>query len=192
MTSSKVKKITCGVYIDGSNIFGGQKEAGWWIDFDKLKKHLKSNYRPLFFNYYGGVDKSPSNIEYKKKADSQQRFYDKLNGWGYNVITKPLKYIQTGDGIKTKCDMDVEISMDMRDDNDSELIIIFTGDSDYCHCLNKIHSGGKFIRIYSFKERLSWELKDFAIKKPRCNYRLLDEMREEVEYVKNLDNNNNK
>ena len=43
---------------------------------------------------------------------------------------------------------------------------------------------GKHVRIYSFKNKLSWELKDFSIKNPGCNYKIIDELKGSIEYKK--------
>lgn len=186
MTSKKVKGLTCGVFVDGSNLFMGQKETGWWIDFKLFKKYLKNRYRPAFYSYYGGLDKKPSNDIFREKAKAQQRFYNKLNGWGFKVITKPLKYIKTDNGTKTKCDMDIEISLDIYDVLDSvDVVILVSGDSDFLTTVRRVHEKGKRLRIYSFKNKLSWELKDFSIKNLRCNYKIIDEIKEEIELKKN-------
>jgi uncharacterized LabA/DUF88 family protein len=187
MSSNAVRKKICGVFMDGSNLFSGQKD-NFWIDFEKLKVYLKKAYKPAFYNYYGGIDTSPSNEVFKEKADSQVRFYNKLGGHGYNVKTKPLKYIKTEKGIKTKCDMDIDIVLDINDVIENiDVIVLFTGDSDFLSYIEQIHKKGKFIRIYSFKSMLSWELKEFAIKNLRCNYKCIDELKDKIEFNKPID-----
>lgn len=182
MTSNKVRKIKTGVFIDGSNLFWASKKGlGWRIDFKKLKKYLKKHYSPIFFNYYGCEDIRPSTENFKRKAKGQEKFYNILDGLGYNVEKKPLKYLNCNE---TKCDTDVEITVDMKNSlDDLDNIILFSGDSDFLKIINDCHSKGKHIRIYSFKETLAWELKMFAIKNPRCNYRLLDELKSELEFL---------
>lgn len=182
MTSKNARKAKAGVFIDGSNLFFAQKdEDNYYIDFEKLKKHLKQHYSPMFYNYYSGVDLKPRTLEFEEKAKKALRFHNKLNGIGYNVVTKPLKYI----GNKTKCDMDVEISMAMRDAlDDVDNIILISGDSDFLTAVQHCHGKNKYIRIYSFRNFLSWELKEFALKQPRCNFRIFDDLKDEIEYVR--------
>lgn len=188
MTSNKIKKVRTGVFIDGSNLFWAvnmrDRNTGekihFQICFEKLKKYLKRQYSPVFYNYYACEDNKPRNEIYEKKALGQKKFHNKLDGLGYNVSRKDLKYI----GKNTKGDTDIEIAMDMNKlVNDYDNIVLFSGDSDFLSAIKFFHSIGKYIRIYSFNKTLSWELKDFAIKNPRCNYKLLDELRSELEFV---------
>ncbi|KKU19699.1 MAG: hypothetical protein UX31_C0025G0012 [Candidatus Nomurabacteria bacterium GW2011_GWA1_46_11] len=100
---------------------------------------------------------------------------------GYNVTTKPLKYMTSG----TKCDMDVDLVVSVYEYIDSlDTIVLFSGDSDYLSAITKFHSLGKQVIIYSFAEYLAWELKAFAIKNPRCRYVELDPLRSELELPK--------
>ena len=170
-----------GVFIDGSNMFWAQKDAGWFLDYDKLKMHLRKAHSPSLFNFYGCVDINPGNRGYSEKAQRQLAFYKKLDGMGYKVATKPLKYMASG----TKCDMDVDLVVSVYEYiDDLDTIILFSGDSDYLSAITKFHSLGKQIIIYSFAEYLAWELKDFAIKNPRCRYVELDSLRNELELPK--------
>jgi len=179
MVSSKVKKLKAGVFIDGSNMLWGSKISGIKVDFLKLKKHLKKQFSPVVFNYYACEDNNPKNKKYQIQAENQKKFYRKLEGFGYKVERKELKHLACGD---TKCDMDVELTMDLRNyENDLDCIILFSGDSDYFKVVQYYWTIGKYIRIFSFEELLSWELKTFAINNPRCNYKLIDEIKSEIE-----------
>jgi len=179
MTSNKMKKVKTGVFFDGSNMLWGSKESGIKIDFNKLKKYIKKHYSPTIFNYYACEDNNPTTERYKIQSEKQKKFYRKLEGMGYKVIRKDLKHF--GDG-QTKCDMDVEITMDIRNyENDIDCIILFSGDSDFIKVVEHYFDAGKHIRIFSFKELISWELKTFAINNPRCSYRLLNEIRDQIE-----------
>jgi len=188
MTSNKVKSVRTGVFIDGSNLFWAvnmrdrntREKLHFQICFEKLKEYLKGRYSPVFYNYYACEDNNPKNEIYKKRAVGQKKFHDKLDGLGYNVLRKDLKYV----GKTTKGDTDVEITMDMNKlVNDYDNIILFSGDSDFLPAITYFHSIGKHIRIYSFEKTLAWELKEFAIKNPRCNYKLLNELRLELEFI---------
>ncbi len=61
--------------------------------------------------------------------------------------------------------------------------ILFSGDSDYLKLVEDCFNKGKSIRIYSFEDMLSWELKQFAFTHPRCNYILLDKLKYDLELV---------
>lgn len=191
MTSTRVKAVRSGIFIDGSNLFWASKaleEEGkerWSIDYLKLKQYLKGRYSPVFHKYYGCVDVTPSNAIFQARALGAEKFHKKLGGFGYDVILKPLKYIRdkkTGE-INTKGDMDVSISIDIKNSlNDLDNLILFSGDSDFLPVVEDAHQQGKYVRIYSYEHTLAWELKEFAIKNARCNYMLLDDLRNQLEY----------
>lgn len=184
------KHLRSGVFIDGSNTFWAMKnieppEKQWHLDFTKLKNHLNDRYKPAFFNYYGTTDDNPTSEKYVEHARKEKKFYAVLNGKGYSVITKPLKYIRdrrTGK-FTTKGDMDVEMTMGMNNAlDDLDLFVIVSGDSDYLEVIKQLQSKGKYIRIYAFKHSLAWEIKEFAIKNVRCSYKYIEDLQNELEY----------
>lgn len=190
MTSARVKELRTGVFIDGSNLFWAMnirdKTTGAKLNYDicykKLKEFLKGRYTPVFYNFYGIEDNSPGREPYITRALGTKKFHQKLEGYGYNVCRKELKYMPDG---STKGDMDMEIGTDMHKlINDYDNIVLFCGDSDFLSAVDYFHSVGKSIRIYSFANTLSWELKNFAIKNPRTNYKLLDELRDQLEFIR--------
>lgn len=178
MTSDLVKKQKTGVFIDGSNMLWGSKESGIKIDWQKMKDFLEESFSPIVFNYYACEDNNPSTDKYLERTKSHKKFLNKLEGIGYKVIRKDLKHLQCG---KTKCDMDVELTMDIRNyEKDINCIILFTGDSDYLSAVEYYWNSGMYIRIFSFEELLSWELKTFAIKNPRCSYKTINSIKDKI------------
>ena len=186
------KNLRCGVFIDGSNVLWGslnmKPEDRWFVDYGKFKAYLKEKYRPQFYKFYGAVDTEPKSPHFVEKARKQAKMYAKLEGMGYDVITKPLKYIKQDDGsYTTKGDMDIELTMDIMGAlNDLDCIVLVSGDCDYHTPIKSFHAQGKFIRILSFEELLSWELRTFAINNIRCNFKILDELKENIMYEKLL------
>lgn len=189
------KKYKTGVFIDGSNIFWGSlnldKSERWFVDYFKFKSYLKEKYKPEFYKYYGAIDTEPKTDIFKKRAETQEKMYLKLEGMGYDVITKPLKYIKNDDGsFQTKGDMDIELTMGIIESaDDLDCIVLVSGDCDYNSLVKNMHAKGKYIRIMSFDELLSWELRTFAIKNIRCSYKTLDSLKDEIKYEKVLTNN---
>ncbi|HXK39754.1 MAG TPA: NYN domain-containing protein [Candidatus Paceibacterota bacterium] len=190
MTSTRVKELRAAVFIDGSNLFWAMnmrdERTGERINYDicyrKLKEFLKGRYTPVFYNYYGIEDNNPTTELHISRALGQKKFHKRLEGYGYNVERKDLKYLPDG---STKGDMDMEIGTDMHKlVNDYDCIVLFCGDSDFLRPVTYFHSIGKSIRIYSFASTISWELKNFAIKNTRTNYKLLDELRGELEFTR--------
>jgi len=178
-----------GLFIDFSNLFWAikridsktGKRLNYDICFKKLRHYLKERHAPVFYNVYACEDTQPTKEPFITKAQKFSKFLNFLSGTGYNVIRKDLKHI----GETTKCDTDVEITMDLhRHVNDMENIILFSGDSDFLVAVQHFQSIGKYVHIYSFASGLSWELKTFAIQNPRCNFTLLDDLRTELEKEK--------
>jgi uncharacterized LabA/DUF88 family protein len=194
MVNSKVRKLRCGVFIDGSNVVWGslnmESDVRWFVDYEKIKDYLKLHYKPQFYRFFGAIDTEPKSPVFVEKAKMQARIYAKLEGMGYDVILKPLKYIKQDDGTyKTKGDMDVELSMSAMDSiNDLDTFVLFGGDCDYHPLIQRLHSQGKHIRIYSFDALLSWELRTFAIKNTRCSYKTIDSLKDKFEYIKITEN----
>lgn len=186
------KKLRCGVFIDGSNVLWGsldmEREQRWFVDYSKLKAYLKEKYRPQFYKFYGAMDTEPKTPDFARKAKIQSKMYAKLEGMGYDVITKPLKYIKQDDGTyKTKGDMDIELTMDIMGAlNDLDCIVLISGDCDYHTPIKSFHAQGKYIRIFSFDKLLSWELRTFAINNIRCSFKTLDSLKDEIIYEKVL------
>ncbi|MFA6158391.1 MAG: NYN domain-containing protein [Candidatus Paceibacterota bacterium] len=188
MKNNEIKKLKAGIFIDGSNLlwsmksknFKGEK-TNYDICFEKLFAFLHETYSPVFCNYYVCEDKGAVSEPYLTRARSQGKFFDKLGTFGYSVIRKNLKHV----GDVTKCDTDVEIVMDMhRREKDIDLIVLFSGDSDFRSALQHFHSQGKFIHVYSFANFLSWELREFTSNSLNCGYTLLGEMRGRIERVR--------
>ena len=149
-------KLKSGVFIDAANLLWGslnmKPQQRWFIDFDKFKKYLKVEYNPLFIKYYDAVDTQPRTNSFKNKAQAKSKFHAKLTGWGYDVITKPLKYIREKDGsFKTKGNMDIELAIDIIEAVDTvDLIILISGDSDYIPPIELAYKQGKHIAIVLF------------------------------------------
>ena len=180
------KKDRVGVFIDGSNLFwamnyrdprtGGLRH--YHIDFRKLRTLLKKRYGDIDLFYYGCEDEQPRSDHYKKKAHKQKAFHAALERKGYILRKKALKHI----GAITKCDMDVEIVMDVTQSIEGyDIVVLFSGDSDFLALLEWCYEYNKKVHVYAFKRFLSWELWQFAQKQKQCAYWLLDSLQSELE-----------
>lgn len=189
MSGKKSLEGRTGVFIDFSNLFRAiglkdektNKQVNYSICYIKLREYLKNQHNsPIFYNVYVCVDTIPKVEPYITRALKHGKFLNFLSGIGFNVIKKDLKHLQN----TTKCDTDVEITMDLHKFNpDLDNIVLFTGDSDFLTAVKHFQLEGKYIHIYSFASSLSWELKVFAQQNPRCNYTLLDDLKHLLEKV---------
>ena len=190
MVMSLNKQLRSGVFVDGSNVMWGslmmKQNERWFIDFNKFMVWLNDNHNPVFVKYYGTVDTKPKTAKFKMRAQSEAQLYAKMGKMGYEIITKPLKYIKHKNGkFTTKGDMDIEIALGVIKQLDNlDSIVLVSGDSDYLALMQLIHSQGKSVHIISFRKLLSWELRTFAEENNNCDYRVLESIRKDIEYIK--------
>lgn len=154
----------------------------WFVDFYRFKNYFEKSYSPLFIKYYDTVDSQPRTPDFIKKAETKAQFHTNLKDWGYEVITKPLKYVREKDGaFITKGNMDIELSMDMVERlDDLDLVILVSGDSDYLAPIELVRKKGKAVLIISFNRVLSWELRAFATNNPECRYLQLEKIKHRI------------
>ncbi len=163
------------VFIDGSNVFYSQKHIGWGYDWKKILKYLKNKYNIKKVMYYTGI---------KDDDTKMQNFLDKLKKYKFNVYAKPLKIIH-GDKqtiiYKSNCDIEIAVDIILKQDK-YDILILFSGDSDFVYVIKKLQRlYSKKVYIYSTRKTISWEIKLAADK-----YTLLEDLRKEIEYKKNL------
>jgi len=171
--------VKTGVFIDASNLFWSMR-ANYSVDLKKFKEFLKERHSPVFYNYYACENRRPD-ASYIAQAKKQSMLLAYLERIGYTVVRKDLKHI----GDITKCDMDVDIVMDMHAlASEYDCIALVSGDSDFLLALKAFLALGKSIKIYSFKKFLAWELKEFVRRQHRCSYDVLDKYRAALQYTR--------
>ena len=140
------------VFIDGSNIYFAQKKMGKWLDWVKVKHHLEKRHEVIEIRYYAGV---------RRRDPKMRSFLRKLRKIGFKVITKPVKYLLDEQGhFLEKANFDVEITGDvLKNLADANIVILFSGDSDFVYLVKLIHDENKKIYIYSSRQTIAWELK---------------------------------
>jgi uncharacterized LabA/DUF88 family protein len=116
------------VYIDWANVYGWEKSLKREINHKKVFEYLKTYKEISDVRFYFGTDDNNKSRAFLKEA----------KGLGYNVITKPVKYIfvtkiEDQEIYRRKCDFDMEVCIDahqaLKEDFDS--FIFFTGDGDF-------------------------------------------------------------
>jgi uncharacterized LabA/DUF88 family protein len=150
-------KVKASVFIDGSNIYFAQKKMGKWLDWVKVKKFLKAKYKITSYKYYAGLRQS----DQKTKS-----FLKKLLKIGFTVVSKPVKVVTDEKGNKfEKANFDVEMTADiLLNLKNLDLVIIFSGDSDFAYLCELIHKDKKKVHFYASKRTLAWELRKTADK----------------------------
>lgn len=145
-------KIKTAVFIDGSNTYFAQKKMEKWLDWVKVKHYLEVEYGVLSYRYYAGV---------RSTDQKTKRFLKKLEKIGFTTVTKIVKVVTDEKGNKfEKANFDVEMTADILTSlKDVDLVIVFSGDSDFAYLCKLIHKDKKKIYFFASKKTLSWELR---------------------------------
>ncbi|MBU1092036.1 NYN domain-containing protein [Patescibacteria group bacterium] len=152
-------KGTAVVFIDWANVHGWEKTLKTDISLTQLFTYL-SEYEEITDNrFYFGTDTHEKSVEFLKTA----------NKIGYNVTTKPVKYILAGqiDEQKIymrKCDFDMEVCIDVHRllKEGLESFIFFTGDGDFAPLYEMLVKLGKQVIVVYTSGHLGrevWEIK---------------------------------
>lgn len=137
-------------FIDSQNLNLGTLKDGWKLDFRKFRMYLRNKYR---------VEKAFLFIGYIK---GNQKLYDRLERYGYDVIFKPVLKHQG----KLKGNVDAELVLyAMIEFENYDKAIIVSGDGDF-YCLEKyLYSQKKLQKIIVPNSRYSSLLREFANKR---------------------------
>lgn len=153
-------------------MFYAQKELGWYLDYEKLYRYFAKGNEVYNAFFYTGT----------KGREPEKSFIRSLAYKGYTVRTKEVKTIhKDDDGIDEKCDLDVEIVLDMVATADNyDKAIIFSGDSDFERAIELLRSKGKKIVVVSTEKMIAWELLNATE-----TYVDLKNIRKDVEKIQN-------
>lgn len=138
------------VFIDAANMLYSQRTLGWQIDYKKLIKLLKREFKIIYVGfYYGELKENPG----------QAKFFQMLNDRGYTLRTKPVKYIKTPKGTILKGNLDIELAFDVFErTNKFKKCFLFSGDSDFEPVLKFLRKKKKDTIVVSTSGHVSIEL----------------------------------
>lgn len=131
------------VIVDFGNVEKWKINLGWQVGIQELAnfvKNLSTGKRFLRRFYYGSdygqSEKSTELIPWSKEILT--RAYTN----GFEVVTKRVKYIYSNDsvhGFEKKCDLDVEMAIDLVKERDNyDTIILFSGDGDLMYAVDYV------------------------------------------------------
>jgi len=154
------------VFIDGSNMYHGQKDLNFWIDYEKFRDLLKTDRNIIRFHYYEGY---PLPILPRKQA-----FYSKLRHLEMTIKTKPLRKrpyrcekCEYEKKINYEKGIDASLSTDLlwhAFQNSYDTAIILTGDDDFVPPIEKVKLLGRRVEIWTFKDFIGREMKKIVDK----------------------------
>lgn len=123
------------IIVDFGNVQKWEESLGWKIGIKELAgliKHFAFGRQFLRRFYYGsdyGKDEGSNTISLWSKA-----ILDKARMNRFEIATKRVKYIYSRNnkyGFEKKCDLDVEMAIDLiRERDNYDIIILFSGDGD--------------------------------------------------------------
>jgi len=123
-----ILKEKTAIFVDWANIYGWKKSLKKEVDPKKLYKYLKKYKEIKSINFYFGTDNNAKSISFLKI----------ISKIGFEVITKPVKYITIAiinnqKVFRRKCDFDMEISIDVHRaiKDDYKSFIFLSGDGDF-------------------------------------------------------------
>ncbi len=162
----ETKKNRTIVVVDFGNVEKWKEGLGWRVgirELARLAKHFSVGNRSLRRFYYGA--------DYGPKENSKE-----LSRWsnyiletasmnGFEIIRKRVKYIHSinnRSGFDKKCDLDVEMAIDLVEHCDFyDSILLFSGDGDLMRAieyLKKLHS--KYCVVMSARGHIGREVLD--------------------------------
>jgi len=154
------------VFIDGSNMFHGQKKLNFRMDYEKIRDVLQKNRFIIRFHYYEGY---PLPLLPKKES-----FYSKLRHLGMTVKTRPLRKRPYK---CEKCEYEKDISYEKGIDaslttdllwhafqKNYNTAILLTGDDDFVPPIEVVKALGRRVEIWTFEDFIGREMKKVADK----------------------------
>ncbi|MFH0854353.1 MAG: NYN domain-containing protein [bacterium] len=134
MENNNSKKLNNFAYIDGANLYASVTNAGWKIDFIKLRKWLGDKYKISKAYYFIGL------------IPKHKDLYKYLQEAGYTLIFKEVVYNCIGEP-KGNCDADLVLqSVIDAYENSCDRQVIITSDGDYAGLI-KFLSGKNKLRV---------------------------------------------
>ena len=136
------------VIVDFGNVEKWKNSLGWIVgikELGKIVKHFSFGKKFLRRFYYGadyGKNESSQTISFWSKA-----IMDMAGMSGFEIITKRVKYIHSQNnktGFEKKCDLDVEMTVDLiRERDNYDTIVIFSGDGDLMYAIKYLNENFK-------------------------------------------------
>jgi len=163
-----IEKIECTkdkniVIVDFSNLVYWQDSLRWKIGIKELRLLVKRFAGKTYLRrfYYGSDCGIKDDCEILTPWSEEVLNKAKMND--FEVITKRVKYIvdrNFRDGYIKKCDLDVEMAVDLiKEQKNYDSIILFSGDGDMAYVLRYLHGEfNKSAYIFTARGHLGKEL----------------------------------
>jgi uncharacterized LabA/DUF88 family protein len=128
------------VIVDFGNVDKWRESLGWNVGIQELANLVKnfSTGSKFLRRFYYGSDYGRFESSTVLTAWSRN-ILDRAKMNGFEIVTKRVKYIHSQDsvhGFEKKCDLDVEMAVDLIKERDNyDNIVIFSGDGDLAYAI---------------------------------------------------------
>lgn len=153
------------VFIDGQNLGNTIKEnfPDKKMDWSRLATLFRKwgNIVGIYIYLIDFVDSDDP--EKQKKNMAYRRWLNWLRRSGFRVRTKLIKYAETPEGRKGKCNFDVEIAVDavsLAATGRIDEIFLFSGDSDFAYLLERLRDYAVRVVVVGTTHRTATELRE--------------------------------
>lgn len=154
------------VIVDFANVEKWRHSLRWDVGIQELANLVKnfSHGKRYLRRFYYGSDYGKSESSLVMEAWSKG-IIARVEANGLQVVTKRVKYIHSADnvyGFEKKCDLDVEMTVDLiRERDNYDIAVIFSGDGDLAYAMNYLHEEfGKQFIIFDARDHVGRELFD--------------------------------
>lgn len=130
--------------IDYSNVEKWKANLGWRVGISELSKLIRhfSTGSKFLRRFYYGSDYGPHEQSVKLTIWSN-KILELARMYHLDVVTKRVKYIHRQNGLngyEKKCDLDVEMAVDLvREKDNYDTAIVFSGDGDLVYAMKYLH-----------------------------------------------------
>jgi uncharacterized LabA/DUF88 family protein len=154
------------VIVDFGNVEKWKNSLGWDIGIKELANLVKNfSYGKQFLRrFYYGADYGP-NENSREIIQWSRIILEKAGMYRFEVIDKRVKYIHSSNnvhGFDKKCDLDVEMAVDLiRERDNYDTIVLFSGDGDLMYAIKYLKEMyGKFCFVFGVRGHVGREIYD--------------------------------
>jgi uncharacterized LabA/DUF88 family protein len=174
------------VFIDNSNIFHGQANAGWRIDVKKLSDYLRREGEVWQVFFFASVSEPPTfkQTDFYKFIKNEMRFEVEIFSLGHK--TYQCKNCGTKWTARVEKGVDVALAtklLTLENAKAYETAILIGADRDFLGTVQAVKSLGQRVEIYAWRGSISEEME--AASSAAVVY--LDDIKKSIEFTKKPD-----
>jgi uncharacterized LabA/DUF88 family protein len=166
-------------FIDNANVFHGQQDAGWRIDWEKFLRYLEQD-EPIWQTYFFASETDPP----REEAVGFYQFLKEQLRWEVVLYTLGKKTVRCQhcdhtDTVLTEKGVDVGLATKMLTlgiNQAYETALLVSGDSDYLETIKYLKSMGLRVEVASWRSGLS----EAVATESSAPVILLDDIKDEI------------